>query len=982
MVRVVTALSGLVLIVLALRLAVAPLFPLDKFVAPAVAVFEADTGTVVKIGSADLTLLPTPCVVATDVEIELPDGFGEVHADRLLIALNPLPFLSGSAEIDNVTVERPVVHLKLENSDLSPAKVVGTLADLAGRAAGRRFLATDGQLVVSAGGVEASLDGLTASGGHFENSDRLVLKAMLRETPLSLTVVAGSGGAARVLFSTPTLSASLDGGLAGGAFAGRLDLAVPDVAALGGPFAPISGEAGLKGAITLSSDRMEMVDASATAFGSGGRLSAAIDLGAPRASVDIRTDFRRLTLGSVADLSALLARLGFDPLDGKAPFDAGLEIKLAELMFPASQMRNIHLTAVGREGRFGAIVDATAGKGMLSGRFDLVPEGDGRRLGASFAMKDLDVTDIVAMTGFTSSPVTGPVVGNLRLSAYGRSNDELAATLAVDGQATLRDGHLGDMVFAGGVKLPALTNISADLSIVGLDKPARLTGQGTSPSGGITLQVRAAPRRLMDGGAAPVEIQFNGPAFSAGFEGGIDPVAVSASGNLMLSSSRLQALVGVAGLPESASLEGQIEAGVGRQTLANARLLLGDTALSGLLDLSDAGGRNQLTGHLTGDAVDVAALAGVAADALSVPNRWLAALADTDLHIEAGRISAGPLAAAGGPVDIQFSDKGGEIELSRLLLGGGSGAATLSVKPGDRPVFTLTGKLDGARLASLSPIVGTLADGELSLAVDVSAEGQKRGDLFKTAMGTADISVSHGLMNGLDPLALMGRIARSVQTGLGTDPARVGIDKLVGRVKFAKGFVTSDDVALVTGDLQLSGSGSVGLANGALDLRLKPKIKGYPDFEVPVAIVGSFTSPRLYPDVPGLADDPVSGYARLATMAGGFARLIRGEAAPRLETVGPDAMTSMIDKMSETPNSPAPPEASVAPEVVVAPLPLARPAGAVASPRRQTVPPRAPVLAEGPLDLEALGRVPGNIASQTNPRVPACRPGRDGRCIP
>ena len=72
MIRVVTALSGLVLVVLAVRLAMVPLFPLDKFVEPTIAAFEADTGTEVRIGSADLELLPTPRVVASDVGIELP----------------------------------------------------------------------------------------------------------------------------------------------------------------------------------------------------------------------------------------------------------------------------------------------------------------------------------------------------------------------------------------------------------------------------------------------------------------------------------------------------------------------------------------------------------------------------------------------------------------------------------------------------------------------------------------------------------------------------------------------------------------------------------------------------------------------------------------------------------------------------------------------------------------------------------------------
>lgn len=997
MVRVVTALSGLVLIVLALRLAMAPLFPLDKFVAPAIATFEAETGTVVKIKAADITLLPTPSVVATDVAIELPDGVGNVHADRLLLALNPLPFLSGSAELGSVTAERPVLSLALKGGDLDPAKVIGALTSLASRATNRHFQATDGRLVISAPGMDTSLDGFTVSATRTDGGDRLVFKTVFHDAPLSLTIEAGATGAGRMQLVMPSLSAGLDGGAAGGAFAGRLDLSMPDIATLGGPFAAAHGSFQLTGAITLSTGRVEMVDASASVFGSTGRLSAALDLKAPRASADLHADFGRLPAASLATLAALADHLGFDPVGGHAPFDAGLDLKLAELSLPGGQIRGVRLTAVDRDGRFGALLDAKAGNGSLSGRLDLVPDGDGRRLGASFAVKDVGVGDAVSLAGLSSSALTGRLAGDLRLSAHGRSNDELAATLAVDGAIQLRDGHLEALPFAGGVTLPTLTGLSADLSVVGLDKPAQLTGQGTAPSGVITLEATVPSRRLVEGGAMPVEVQLNGPLLSAGFSGDLDPTAFSANGSLTLASHRLPALAGVAGVPADASADGQLEASTGRMTLSDARLMIGDSALGGLLDLSTIGDRSRLTGRLTGDTVDIAALAGALADALSGTGRPLTAAADADLRIEAGRIAAGPMATAGGPVDLHLGAKGAEIGLPRLSLGGGSGSAVLTVEAGDQPAYVLKGKLEGARLASLAPLIGTVADGELNLTADISAEGKKRDDLFKSVTGSADFSVGHGTLDGLDPAALIGRLARSVQTGFGSDPGRFGFDKLSGRVTFAKGVARGDNLAFAAGNLQLTGAGSLALASGAIDLRLRPKMKDYPDFEAPVAIVGPLTSPRLYPDLPGLADDPAAGYASLAAMTGGFARLIGGDTTPKLEAVRPDAMTSMIDKLADKPKPAEAPAISVtpvtttvtsvtpvtvaAPSAVVPPLPLARPADLASASQRGEVAARSPSLVGGPLDLGALGRAPNNPAP-VGARTASCRPGRDGRCIP
>lgn len=975
MVRVITALSGLVLVVLAVRLAMAPLFPLDKFVEPTIAAFEADTGTEVRIGDADLELLPTPRVVATDVGIELPDGLGTVHADRLLLALNPMPFLSGSAELDEVTVERPVLRLSLGEGDLDPARAIGAVAGLAGRATARHFQAVDGRLSFSAGGAEADLEGVTASATRMGSVDRLSFRATMNGTPLSLTVETGSAGATRAQLAAPALNLDLDGGLAGGAFAGRLDLSVPDAAALGGPSGPVR----LKGAITLSSGRAEMVDATADILGNTGRLSAALDLAEPRASVDLHAEFGRLPAGSLATLAALGGRMGFDPVNGKGPFDAGLDLKLAEAALPNGSIRKLRITVVDREGRFGARVDGTAGDGTVSGRLDLVPSDGGRRLGASFVAKNVGVGDVAALVGIVS-PLTGRLAADLRLSAHGRSAEELASTLVIDGAAQLRDGRLEQLPLVGKVALPALSAVSADLSVIGLDKPARLSGQAKAPSGLVTFEAAAVPRRLIEGGGAPIVAGLDGPVLSADFDGEVDPAALAANGSLTLTSRRLPTLVGAADLPPTASLDGRIEAVAGRLTLADARLMLGDSAFGGVLDLVTSGDRGRLTGRLSGDTIDVAALAGAIANTLPEAGRPLAV--DADLRIEAGGIVAGPLAAAAGPVDLRLDGSAAEIGLPRLSFGGGNGTATLAVKAGDRPAFAVRGKLEGARLASLAPLIGTTADGEFGLAADVIVEGRTRDELLRSAIGTGDFSVSHGVLDGVDPMALLGRLARAVQRGFGSDAGRVGFDTLSGHLRFAKGVVTSGDLVFAAGDLQVSGSGSLRLANGALDLRLKPKLNDYPAFETPVAVVGPLAAPRLYPDLPGLLADPTWGYARLATMGGGFARLAGGdETAPRLEAVKPDAMTSMIEQLAEPPKPTVASPVSAAPPAVVPPLPLARPASLKPTPQQEKAAPRPPLLAGGPLDLGALGRS-GVGAVPAGAPASSCRPGRDGRCIP
>lgn len=963
MVRVVTALFGLLCVALVIGLAIQPVLPLDKFLAPTISAFEAETGTALTSRSARIELLPTPTVVLDDIRLDLPDGLGSVAADQLSLALDPLPFLSGYAELSGIAFDRPEIELTLPAANLSPLGLAGELAGLVREAARLNAVARDGRIALSSGKLAMTFDAVTLAAGRGSDGDRLSLDMRLSDQPFNLVLTTAGDTAVTARLTGGATELTLAGTLAENALSGKATLAASD--ALGVP-----GALHVDGAFSLSRHRIELTDAATELFGRPGQLEAALDLSADRPAIDIHADLGRLPAEHLVDLVARLAGVGVDPLAGTTPFDAGLDLKIADLALPGGSARDIHLTAVGRGGRFGLVLDEVAlGNGRVGGRIDIGPDDGERRLGGLVDIGNVALRDIAALAGI-DLPLGGKLSGSVRLSAHGRTAAEFAATLAIDGSADLADGRLTPLQLAEGIATPALTGVSANLSVIGLDRPARLTAGARAPSGPVALTAELTPRRLFDGGRVPLSAMIDSDLIGVHFDGTVDLADLGVSGALSLDGKQLASLFGNPAVTAgSASLDGTIETSAGRIDLREAKLLIGENAYSGPLTLMLGERRPRLSGRLSGDAVDIAALAAFLAAPENRPGAGLSGAVDADLRIEAAGVSAGPVAAAAGPVEIAVGRSAASVGLPSLSLGGGSGTATLTLSGTDRAGVRLAGRLDGARLASLSPLIGTRIDGRLMLDAEFDAKGQDMTALLSSASGKLDVTIAGGVIDGLDPMALITRIADGVQTGLGEDAGAVAFDGLAGKLSISDGIARTDSLALTAGDLAVSGSGSLKLADGTLDLRLKPTVSGFADFELPVAVTGTLTAPQLQPDFAGMATDAKSGYAKLKTGTGAFARLMAGTALPKLAAPSADSMASMIDALA----APAAKATAPAAATVNAPLPPRRPAGlgTPAAPAPAATRPAAQPPA-GPLDLGAIGAAP----------AVTCNPGSDGRCIP
>jgi AsmA protein len=235
-----------------------------------------------------------------------------------------------------------------------------------------------------------------------------------------------------------------------------------------------------------------------------------------------------------------------------------------------------------------------------------------------------------------------------------------------------------------------------------------------------------------------------------------------------------------------------------------------------------------------------------------------------------GSAKVGELKAAGvkmKDVRLTVSAKDGVVRVDPLALAmyGGDVAAglTLDVRT-DRPKTDLS--LDVARVA-INPLLNDLLkkdflEGITSAKVGLSFAGDSAGSVLKTLAGSGEFLFRDGAVKGVD----LADMARNVKSAFGMaqpegEKPRTDFTELVVPFSVKKGVVTTPGTVLKSPFIRLNAAGSADLLDKALDIRVEPKlvgtIKGQGDSEmrsgltVPIAVSGSFSSPRFAPDLEG-----------------------------------------------------------------------------------------------------------------------------------
>jgi AsmA protein len=388
------------------------------------------------------------------------------------------------------------------------------------------------------------------------------------------------------------------------------------------------------------------------------------------------------------------------------------------------------------------------------------------------------------------------------------------------------------------------------------DQPVRLQASAKSPLAGF------------DGANVPVDFSFEAPGFLEGTLTGASDVRFAASilrVNGLTGKIGASKLNGWASLDFSSKLLVKGDFDVQRLDVAAARPAAGGGAAS-----APGGGRaqSQASQPWSNQPVRLAGLNYV----------------DADVQFSAAELNVGTFRFA--PIAVHTTLTNGLLNaaLSRTGMYGGhvEGSASVDVSSG-APTHAFRIDLRGARaLELLSDVAGFEAlDGRLQAMFDVRASGESERALMSSLSGTVDTRIQDGQILGINVPKMIRTLTAKTLTGWQESRTEsTDLSDLSASFRLEDGRATTSNLRLLGPLVRVNGSGTIDLAAKTLQFKLDPKLVaslegqgGVADplgFGVPVNVEGSWSDPRIYPDVAGILSDPDGAYAKLNALGQGL----------------------------------------------------------------------------------------------------------------
>ncbi|WP_338693430.1 AsmA family protein [Bradyrhizobium sp. 26S5] len=253
------------------------------------------------------------------------------------------------------------------------------------------------------------------------------------------------------------------------------------------------------------------------------------------------------------------------------------------------------------------------------------------------------------------------------------------------------------------------------------------------------------------------------------------------------------------------------------------------------------------------------------------------------------RISAGELMIGDGrfaPAAIDASVDSGVLKGRLTNLGAYEGTAngdlTIDAR-GENPSYAL--RLDLAGVRAL-PVLKSLAefdklDGRMQAKIALTSQGGSERAIVGNLGGTAFVVFQDGKILGLNIAQMIRSLTASTLSGwqesqeLSTD-----LSQLSASFKIDKGQAVTTDLNLIGPLVKMTGVGTIDLNTRQIGFRVEPQLvmttegqgrAGNPvGLGIPVMVEGPWVSPRIYPEMQGILDNPEAAYAKLKEMGKGL----------------------------------------------------------------------------------------------------------------
>ncbi len=333
-------------------------------------------------------------------------------------------------------------------------------------------------------------------------------------------------------------------------------------------------------------------------------------------------------------------------------------------------------------------------------------------------------------------------------------------------------------------------------------------------------------------------------------------VALTLSGK---SLERLAPLVGVPVEVPSFKVAGRLTHHDQHWKLADFHANLGDSDLSGTLEIDLAGKQRTFSGRVTSKFLDVDPLRRVIdppprpTPTMASPDGWAKQLRDLNgqLQFEIERVRNAPIPTEAIGGTLQIRNGTATIDPLTMAVAGGKIKSSIRLDATKAPpAAEVSARIQDVTLAGLFPS-SSLAHGTGGVGghAKLTAQGDSLDAMLATSKGSAELMIVGGEIDArlieslhLDPRAIL-RFAFGSRSN-------VRINCAVADLKVQNGTLHSEVFVIDTPNTTAAITGTINIVNRLLDLTIKPVSTGFRLFSapVPVHITGSFASPQVNVD--------------------------------------------------------------------------------------------------------------------------------------
>jgi AsmA protein len=169
--------------------------------------------------------------------------------------------------------------------------------------------------------------------------------------------------------------------------------------------------------------------------------------------------------------------------------------------------------------------------------------------------------------------------------------------------------------------------------------------------------------------------------------------------------------------------------------------------------------------------------------------------------------------------------------------------------------------------------------------VRVTGAGTSQRALMANMQGTAFVNFQDGAIRGINVAQMIRSLTTSTLSGwqANQDPGQeqsTDLSQLSASFRIDKGQAVTTDLNLIGPLVRVTGAGTIALDTKMMGFRVEPKLVMTTEgqgrtsepvgFGIPVMIQGSWSQPRIYPDMAGMLDNPDAAYAKLREMGKGL----------------------------------------------------------------------------------------------------------------